>query len=83
MVNQLLKDSKHLILVGHSMGGAIASHAAASEEIKNLVGLVVIDVVEGTALAALPFMHQVLESRPQFFDSIESAIKWRFLYFFT
>ena len=35
------------VLVGHSMGGAIAVHTAASNYIKNLIALVVIDVVEG------------------------------------
>jgi protein phosphatase methylesterase 1 len=59
------------------MGGAIAARAAASNQIKNLVGVVVIDVVEGTALAALPSMHNILENRPQKFPSIEDAIQWR------
>lgn len=38
------------LLVGHSMGGALAVWAAATKEISGLDGLVVIDVVEGTAL---------------------------------
>jgi alpha-beta hydrolase superfamily lysophospholipase len=36
-----------IVLVGHSMGGAIAVHTAASNFIQNLIALVVIDVVEG------------------------------------
>lgn len=32
------------------MGGAIAVRAAASQRIRSLAGLVVVDVVEGTAL---------------------------------
>jgi len=65
-----------IILVGHSMGGAIAARAAASGKIKKLIGLVVIDVVEGTALLALSHMHSVLENRPTHFESLESAIQW-------
>ena len=36
-----------VILIGHSMGGALGVHAALKEKIPNLVGIVVIDVVEG------------------------------------
>ncbi|KAL4854217.1 Protein phosphatase methylesterase 1 [Chlorella vulgaris] len=50
------------VLVGHSMGGAFAVHAAALGGISSLAGVVVIDVVEGTAIASLPFMHTVLQS---------------------
>jgi len=40
------------------------------------VGCVVIDVVEGTALEALPFMNQIIAERPKQFDSVQSGIKW-------
>lgn len=40
-------------------------------------GLVVIDVVEGTAIDALPFMETIVSSRPRKFDSLESAITWQ------
>ena len=39
-------------------------------------GIVIIDVVEGTAIEALPFMESVVMSRPKTFASIEDAIKW-------
>ena len=41
------EDQPPIILVGHSMGGALAVHIANRNYIKNLVALVVIDVVEG------------------------------------
>ena len=41
-----------------------------------LAGIVVIDVVEGSALAALPFMIGVLNSRPTSFASLQEAIHW-------
>lgn len=49
VINTIWKEveSPQIVLVGHSMGGAIAVHAAASGGIKNLAGLCVIDVVEG------------------------------------
>lgn len=64
------------MLVGHSMGGGLAVWAAASRQISGLDGVVVIDVVEGTALAALPHMKAVLNSRPKQFRSVEEAVGW-------
>lgn len=36
-----------IMIIGHSMGGAIAVHTAAANHIPSLLGLCVIDVVEG------------------------------------
>ncbi|GAB6022521.1 hypothetical protein CHUAL_006628 [Chamberlinius hualienensis] len=69
-------DNPSIILVGHSMGGAIAVHTAHQNLIPSLIGLVVIDVVEGTALDALISMQSFLRSRPSSFSSIENAIEW-------
>ncbi|EFN53421.1 hypothetical protein CHLNCDRAFT_9699, partial [Chlorella variabilis] len=63
-------------LVGHSMGGAIAVHAAALGGIPSLAGIVVIDVVEGTAMASLPYMSTVLQKRPKQFASLRHAVDW-------
>jgi protein phosphatase methylesterase 1 len=38
--------------------------------------MIIIDVVEGTAIEALPFMNQILKDRPKRFDTLESAVKW-------
>lgn len=47
-----LSDSSaaSIILVGHSLGGAVCVHAASRGLIPGLAGLVVIDVVEGTVI---------------------------------
>jgi protein phosphatase methylesterase 1 len=65
-----------VILVGHSMGGAIATRLAASGLVPGLGGLVVIDVVEGTALASLQHMRGVVKARPTEFPSATAAIEW-------
>lgn len=59
-----------------SMGGAIAVHTGARGLIPSLAGLVVIDVVEGTALEALSSMQSFLRGRPKVFNSLEQAIEW-------
>lgn len=70
------EEKPKLIMIGHSLGGAIAIHLAAKNILPNLQALGVIDVVEGTALASLTTMRLILDKRPSSFPSIESAIQW-------
>lgn len=65
-----------IILIGHSMGGAVAVHCAAKRRLPTLAALVVLDVVEGTALASLAYMQSFLSDRPLHFSSVEKAIEW-------
>ncbi|KAK8552428.1 hypothetical protein V6N13_120828 [Hibiscus sabdariffa] len=65
-----------IVLVGHSMGGSVAVHIAAKKTLRSLAGLVVVDVVEGTAMASLVHMQKILSGRLQHFSSIEKAIEW-------
>uniref|UniRef100_A0AAR2LMW0 Protein phosphatase methylesterase 1 n=1 Tax=Pygocentrus nattereri TaxID=42514 RepID=A0AAR2LMW0_PYGNA len=65
-----------ILMIGHSMGGAIAVHTAAANHVPSLLGLCVIDVVEGTAMDALNSMQNFLRSRPKTFKSVENAIEW-------
>lgn len=71
------------VLVGHSMGGAIAakvSKVLEREENRDInervVGLIIVDVSEGTAIEALPFMEEIVGKRPNSFSSIPDAIKY-------
>ncbi|KAJ0061800.1 hypothetical protein NL108_012458, partial [Boleophthalmus pectinirostris] len=66
-----------IMIIGHSMGGAIAVHTASANLVPSLIGLCVIDVVEGTAMDALNSMQNFLRSRPKTFKSLENAIEWR------
>lgn len=65
-----------IILIGHSMGGAICVHLANMNIVGALIGVVVIDVVEGTAMEALASMQSFLRSRPNTFKSIQHAVEW-------
>ncbi|XP_076468045.1 protein phosphatase methylesterase 1-like [Babylonia areolata] len=70
------EDFPPVILIGHSMGGAIAVHVASQGFIPTIIGLCVIDVVEGTAMEALSSMQTFLKSRPKSFKSLDQAIEW-------
>eukprot|EP00069_Balaena_mysticetus_P011293 bmy_01332T0 len=65
-----------IMLIGHSMGGAIAVHTASSNLVPSLLGLCMIDVVEGTAMDALNSMQNFLRGRPKTFKSLENAVEW-------
>lgn len=66
-----------LILVGHSLGGAVVTNVAREGELGNSVlGYAVLDVVEGSAIDALQSMQTYLSTRPTGFPSIEAGIEW-------
>ncbi|KAI9698237.1 MAG: Protein phosphatase methylesterase 1 [Candelina mexicana] len=68
-----------LILVGHSLGGAIVTDIARKGHLGDRVlAYAVLDVVEGSAIDALQSMQTYLSSRPSSFRSLESAVEWHF-----
>lgn len=70
------REPPKLVICGHSMGGAIAVRIAAAKLLPQIVGLIVIDVVEGTAMSALPYMSSWLQARASSFASVERAIRY-------
>lgn len=72
-----------IILMGHSLGGAIAVNVASMAELDlPIIGLVVIDVVEGSAMESLASMQSFLRSRPKSFKSLKDAISWAYVYYY-
>ncbi|OJD29269.1 protein phosphatase methylesterase 1, partial [Diplodia corticola] len=69
-----------LLLVGHSLGGAVVVEAAKSGVLPGgpagVMGYAVLDVVEGSAMDALKHMHTYLSTRPSIFPSPDAAIDW-------
>ncbi|KAL9623789.1 MAG: hypothetical protein Q9160_002020 [Pyrenula sp. 1 TL-2023] len=66
-----------IILVGHSLGGAVITDVAHRRLLGNCVlGYAVLDVVEGSALDALQSMETYLMNRPSGFPTLSSAIEW-------
>jgi pimeloyl-ACP methyl ester carboxylesterase len=79
VINTIFKDQDPhpiLFLVGHSLGGAVAVHVATSTQVQNIGALVVLDVVEGTAMASLKTMDLYLAKLPESFPSLKKAIQW-------
>lgn len=71
------KEVPPLILIGHSLGGAVVTNVAKSGKLGNAVlGYAVLDVVEGSAMDALQSMQTYLSTRPLGFPSLESGIEW-------
>ncbi|OWT37308.1 protein phosphatase methylesterase 1 [Cryptococcus neoformans] len=72
------RESPSLILLGHSMGAAPVVSAAPELQRKGytIPGIVVLDVVEGTAVDSLPLMKSILSKRPESFRSVIDAIYW-------
>ncbi|KAL5121301.1 Protein phosphatase methylesterase 1 [Pleosporales sp. CAS-2024a] len=70
-------DLPTIVLVGHSLGGAVATHMANSSLLhKYLLGHAVLDVVEGSAMEALNHMQTYLLGRPKHFPSLPAAVEW-------
>ncbi|PGH07216.1 hypothetical protein AJ79_06320 [Helicocarpus griseus UAMH5409] len=66
-----------LVLVGHSLGGAVVTDAAKRGELgSKLLAYAVLDVVEGSAMDALQSMETYLSTRPSSFPSLASGIEW-------
>ncbi|KAF2300610.1 hypothetical protein GH714_014485 [Hevea brasiliensis] len=82
LVGHRLYSFCKLICIGLTMfpifkhGGSVAVHVAAKKALCSLAGLVVVDVVEGTAMASLVHMQKILSNRMQHFSSIEKAVEW-------
>ncbi|GAD92590.1 carboxylesterase-mitochondrial 37S ribosomal protein YmS2 [Paecilomyces variotii No. 5] len=66
-----------LVLVGHSLGGAVVVDAAKKGELgTKVLAYAVLDVVEGSAMDALQSMEKYLMTRPTRFPSLSSGIEW-------
>ncbi|KAJ5934051.1 hypothetical protein N7466_003598 [Penicillium verhagenii] len=66
-----------IVLVGHSLGGAVITDVAKNGELGlSVLAHAVLDVVEGSAMDALQSMEKYLSTRPTRFPSLESGVEW-------
>lgn len=71
------KELPPILLVGHSLGGAVVTDLAKSFKLGTAVlGFTVLDVVEGSAMDALQSMQTYLSTRPRGFVSLAAGIDW-------
>lgn len=71
------KELPDLVLVGHSLGGAVVTDVAKGGELgSKVLAYAVLDVVEGSAMSALKSMDTYLSTRPTRFASVQDAIEW-------
>ncbi|EPY35710.1 protein phosphatase methylesterase 1 [Strigomonas culicis] len=66
-------------VLGHSVGGSVVAHALADhkKETKGRVsGVILVDVVEGTAKMSLHYMNDFLRKRPGHFATVKEAQTW-------
>lgn len=76
-VRMAWKELPPIILIGHSLGGAVVTNVAKSGNLgSSLLGYAVLDVVEGSAIDALQSMQTYLSTRPIGFPSQEAGIEW-------
>jgi len=61
------------------MGGSVVTRSCPTllEKRFKIAGVSVLDVVEGSAVEALPHMNSLLNARPDGFNSMEEAIEWQ------
>lgn len=72
-----LRNCPTLVLVGHSLGGAVVTNVAHRGAFGDKVlGFAILDVVEGSALEALKTMRNYLVGRPETFPSVKNAVDW-------
>jgi len=65
-----------LVLIGHSMGGALAVRVAAEGTVRNIKAVVLVEASEGVAQQAFDSTLSYLSDRPSRFESIEAAVDW-------
>ncbi|KAK8853103.1 hypothetical protein IAR55_003804 [Kwoniella newhampshirensis] len=72
------KEAPSFVLTGHSMGAAPILSAAPILQQKGykVPGVIVLDVVEGTAVESLHLMKSILSQRPTLFRSVVDGIHW-------
>ena len=67
-----------VFLAGHSIGGAVCTHAGGrlSEEGSQVGGVVMVDMVEESAAQVLKQSQDWILQRPKGFSSVQAAIDW-------
>lgn len=73
-----LHPESAFFVLGHSLGGAVVARALSSDKaaLDRISGVVLLDVVEGTAQLSLQHMSAFLRNRPNTFPEVKDAETW-------
>ncbi|KEG13461.1 protein phosphatase methylesterase 1 [Trypanosoma grayi] len=74
----LFADTPRFYVIGHSLGGSIVVNTLikAKDLMAMVAGVVLLDVVEGTAKVSLQYMDKFLQDRPLQFADVAEATQW-------
>lgn len=61
-----------------SLGGSIVARLAERRVLPRLLGVAIIDIVEGYAMDVLGHMRSYFQRRPASFASLPEAIEWQY-----
>lgn len=75
---ETLFPNSHFFIMGHSLGGAVVARALSGNKPaqSRISGVIIVDIVEGTALLSLSHMNEYLKKRPNYFPEREDAVAW-------
>ena len=76
IIKKVVPSGRRVILVGHSVGGCIATFAVSKLTHVHVLSLIAIDTIEGTSAEQTPQMRRLLESRPHVFATADEAIAY-------
>lgn len=69
--------SRRIVLIGHSLGGAIVARVAAERRASdNIAAVIVLDVAEETVIDSFKFLEKALRLWPTAFASQEDYVRW-------
>ncbi|CAJ1032403.1 Alpha/beta hydrolase family/Serine aminopeptidase, S33, putative [Leishmania lindenbergi] len=73
-----LYPTSNFYVLGHSLGGAIVTRALSGNKsgLDRVSGVLLVDVVEGTAQLSLQHMKSFLKNRPNTFPEVKDAVVW-------
>jgi pimeloyl-ACP methyl ester carboxylesterase len=77
VIEAMVDKETPLVIVGHSLGGAIAAKVSCKPEIRDRVLAVgMVDIVESAAMNSLDRMEEMIARRPVSFRTHDDAIHW-------
>lgn len=71
-----MHGEQRLILIGHSMGGAVVCRAAQQNAVPSLAGMIVIDALEQMVVEGMEWAREESAQRPESFASEAEAVAW-------